>query len=112
MLRETWLLLLDAGLNPQWHETFFFKVNVPELAFVVFTVLVKNVFIAQYTIPYQCIQQGRSNVLNIHCTLIRINDSRGPEKFRAVPDQVVARERRNGRSVLGRRSAGIRHRLR
>lgn len=47
-----------VGLNPFWNEVLFFKVHVPELAFVIFTVLVKNVFIAQYTIPYLCMQQG------------------------------------------------------
>ena len=50
--------LVDAGLKPSWNEVMFFKVQVPELAFVIFTVLVKNVVTAQYTISYKCLQQG------------------------------------------------------
>ena len=46
------------GLNPVWHDTMVFKVHAPELAFVIFTVFVKNLSIAHYALPYRCIQQG------------------------------------------------------
>ena len=48
----------SAGLNPAWHDTLEFKVHVPQLAFVSFNVFAKNVPIAQYALPYRCIQQG------------------------------------------------------
>jgi len=47
------------GFNPVWQHTLEFKVRVPELAFVVFTVFTKNVPIAHYALPYRCIQQGK-----------------------------------------------------
>jgi len=47
-----------TGFNPVWHDVLKFKVHVPELAFVVFTVFAKNVSIAHYALPYRCIQQG------------------------------------------------------
>jgi hypothetical protein len=61
-LRPIIFLMADfvcLGLNPVWNEVLFFKIFVPELAFVNFNILVKNVFVAQYTIPYQCVQQGK-----------------------------------------------------
>jgi len=47
-----------SGLNPVWHDTLEFKVHIPELAFVVFTVFTKNLPVAHYALPYRCIQQG------------------------------------------------------
>jgi hypothetical protein len=54
-----------TGLNPAWNEVLFFKIFVPELAFVSFTILAKNVFVAQYTIPYRCVQQGRRQMVHL-----------------------------------------------
>jgi len=50
------------GLNPVWHETLEFKVHSPDLAFVVFIVFAKNVSIAQFAMPYRCLQQGNWSV--------------------------------------------------
>ena len=51
--------LFVAGFNPVWHDTLEFKVRVPQLAFVVFTVFAKNLAIAHYAAPYHCVQQGQ-----------------------------------------------------
>ena len=55
------LLCVIEGLNPVWHDTLEFKVHVPQLAFVLFTVFAKNVSIAHYALPYRCMQQGNYN---------------------------------------------------
>jgi len=47
-----------TGFNPVWHDTLEFRVRVPALAFVVFTVFAKNLPIAHYALPYHCVQQG------------------------------------------------------
>jgi len=56
------------GLNPVWHDTMVFKVHAPELAFLIFTVFVKNLTIAHYALPYRCIQQGYFTC-NVHLRL-------------------------------------------
>jgi len=55
------------GLNPVWHDTMVFKVHAPELAFVIFTVFVKNLSIAHYALPYSCIQQGYFTCIGLFC---------------------------------------------
>jgi len=61
-----------AGFNPVWHNTLEFKVRLPELAFVVFTVFAKNLPIAHYATPYHCIQQGEK-FLAFFITFSRLN---------------------------------------
>uniref|UniRef100_A0A8C2IQW7 Phosphoinositide phospholipase C n=1 Tax=Cyprinus carpio TaxID=7962 RepID=A0A8C2IQW7_CYPCA len=50
------------GDNPIFDESFEFQINLPELAMVRFVVLdddyIGDEFIAQYTIPFECIQPG------------------------------------------------------
>ena len=51
------------GYNPLFDESFEFQINLPELALVRFSVLdddyIGDEFIAQYTIPFECMQTGR-----------------------------------------------------
>ena len=55
--------LFFLGYNPIFDESFEFQINLPELALVRFCVLdddfIGDEFIAQYTIPFECMQTGR-----------------------------------------------------
>lgn len=50
------------GVNPSFDETFQFEITVPELALVRFLVLdddyIDDDFIGQYTVPFECLQNG------------------------------------------------------
>ncbi|NWU89911.1 PLCZ1 phosphodiesterase, partial [Upupa epops] len=51
------------ALSPRWDETFFFSIQVPELALIRFCVedeisLVANEFLGQYTLPLLCLSKG------------------------------------------------------
>ncbi|XP_051871854.1 inactive phospholipase C-like protein 2 isoform X1 [Pristis pectinata] len=54
------------GENPIFDESFEFQINLPELAMVRFVVLdddyIGDEFIAQYTIPFECLQPGYRHV--------------------------------------------------
>lgn len=55
--------LLRSGFNPYWGQTLCFRVLVPELALLRFVVKdydwkSRNDFIGQYTLPWNCMQQG------------------------------------------------------
>jgi hypothetical protein len=54
---------------PSWDESFQFQITSPELALVRFMVLdddyIGDDFIAQYTIPFECLQSG---VLDVGCS--------------------------------------------
>lgn len=54
------------GENPIFDESFEFQINLPELAMVRFVVLdddyIGDEFIAQYTIPFECLQAGYRHV--------------------------------------------------
>ncbi|XP_033911421.3 inactive phospholipase C-like protein 2 isoform X3 [Acipenser ruthenus] len=54
------------GDNPIFDETFEFQINLPELAALRFVVLdddyIGDEFIAQYTIPFECLQPGYRHV--------------------------------------------------
>lgn len=52
------------GFNPIFDESFQFEICVPELALVRFLLLddefIGDDFIGQYTIPFDCLQSGKS----------------------------------------------------
>ncbi|XP_051774791.1 inactive phospholipase C-like protein 2 [Erpetoichthys calabaricus] len=56
----------QIGDNPSFDETFEFQINLPELAVLRFVVLdddyIGDEFIAQYTIPFECLQPGYRHV--------------------------------------------------
>lgn len=56
---------LVVGESPQFNEAFEFEVAFPELALVRFVVLddesLDYDFIGQYTLPFDCIQPGKSH---------------------------------------------------
>ncbi|XP_052049661.1 1-phosphatidylinositol 4,5-bisphosphate phosphodiesterase delta-4 [Apodemus sylvaticus] len=57
----------NNGINPYWGETFYFRVQVPELAMLRFVVKdysrkSRNNFIGQYTLPWTCMKQGYRHV--------------------------------------------------
>ncbi|XP_026566531.1 inactive phospholipase C-like protein 2 isoform X1 [Pseudonaja textilis] len=58
--------VLQSGDNPVFDETLEFQVNLPELAILRFMVLdddyIGDEFIAQYTIPFECLQAGYRHV--------------------------------------------------
>ncbi|XP_013911986.1 PREDICTED: inactive phospholipase C-like protein 2 [Thamnophis sirtalis] len=58
--------VLQSGDNPIFEETLEFQVNLPELAILRFMVLdddyIGDEFIAQYTIPFECLQTGYRHV--------------------------------------------------
>lgn len=58
--------VLQSGDNPVFEETLEFQVNLPELAILRFMVLdddyIGDEFIAQYTIPFECLQTGYRHV--------------------------------------------------
>ena len=57
-------IVLFLGYNPLFDESFEFQINLPELALVRFAVLddefIGDEFIGQYTIPFDCMQTGKS----------------------------------------------------
>ncbi|NWI12850.1 PLCL2 protein, partial [Crypturellus soui] len=57
---------LQSGDNPVFDESLEFQVNLPELAVLRFVVLdddyIGDEFIAQYTIPFECLQPGYRHV--------------------------------------------------
>lgn len=62
----------NNGFNPLWDEVFVFKIHVPELAVLMFTVYSK-VFVAQYSLPIRSLRQGcrRVPLLNKHSEMIK-----------------------------------------
>ncbi|XP_069490565.1 inactive phospholipase C-like protein 2 [Ambystoma mexicanum] len=58
--------IIQNGGNPIFEETFEFQINLPELAVLRFVVLdddyIGDEFIAQYTIPFECLQPGYRHV--------------------------------------------------
>ncbi|XP_048373387.1 inactive phospholipase C-like protein 2 isoform X2 [Sphaerodactylus townsendi] len=58
--------VLQSGDNPVFEESLEFQVNLPELAILRFMVLdddyIGDEFIAQYTIPFECLQTGYRHV--------------------------------------------------
>ncbi|XP_076787785.1 1-phosphatidylinositol 4,5-bisphosphate phosphodiesterase delta-4 isoform X1 [Arvicanthis niloticus] len=57
----------NNGINPYWGETFYFRIQVPELAMLRFVVKdysrkSRNKFIGQYTLPWTCMKQGYRHV--------------------------------------------------
>uniref|UniRef100_A0A8C6HJL0 Phosphoinositide phospholipase C n=1 Tax=Mus spicilegus TaxID=10103 RepID=A0A8C6HJL0_MUSSI len=57
----------NNGINPYWGETFYFRLQVPELAMLRFVVKdysrkSRNNFIGQYTLPWTCMKQGYRHV--------------------------------------------------
>lgn len=60
-------VIKDNGFNPRWDETFEFTICCPELAFVRFKVkdedLSQDDFIGEYTIRYENMRQGKTDVL-------------------------------------------------
>ena len=58
-------MVFFIGYNPMWDEEAKFKIHVPELALVTFTVIESNnTFLGQYTLPYRCLRQGNVNSMN------------------------------------------------
>ena len=61
------LFFAVAGYNPVFDETFEFHVNLPELALIRFVVLdddfIGDGFIAQFTMPIECLQTGNKHRL-------------------------------------------------
>ncbi|XP_019361508.1 PREDICTED: inactive phospholipase C-like protein 2 isoform X1 [Gavialis gangeticus] len=57
---------LQSGDNPVFDESLEFQINLPELAVLRFVVLdddyIGDEFIAQYTIPFECLQTGYRHV--------------------------------------------------
>uniref|UniRef100_A0A803VKC1 Phosphoinositide phospholipase C n=1 Tax=Ficedula albicollis TaxID=59894 RepID=A0A803VKC1_FICAL len=57
---------LQSGDNPIFDESLEFQINLPELAILRFVVLdddyIGDEFIAQYTIPFECLQPGYRHV--------------------------------------------------
>uniref|UniRef100_A0A8B9VSC9 Phosphoinositide phospholipase C n=1 Tax=Anas zonorhyncha TaxID=75864 RepID=A0A8B9VSC9_9AVES len=57
---------LQSGDNPVFDESLEFQINLPELAVLRFVVLdddyIGDEFIAQYTIPFECLQPGYRHV--------------------------------------------------
>lgn len=55
-------VLLFTGQNPFFDENFTFYVHFPEMALIRFNILdddfIGDEFIAQYTIPFNCINTG------------------------------------------------------
>ncbi|ESN98658.1 hypothetical protein HELRODRAFT_94839, partial [Helobdella robusta] len=60
-------LVRSNGLNPIWDEVFLFKIYVPEVAMVMFSVCTKT-FVAQYSAPVRALKKGcrRVPLLNKH----------------------------------------------
>nr|BAA09046.1 phodpholipase C delta4 [Rattus norvegicus] len=57
----------NNGINPYWGETFYFQIQVPELAMLRFVVkdysrTSRNNFIGQYTLPWTCMKHGYRHV--------------------------------------------------
>ncbi|XP_028616423.1 1-phosphatidylinositol 4,5-bisphosphate phosphodiesterase delta-4 [Grammomys surdaster] len=57
----------NNGINPYWGETFYFRIQVPELAMLRFVVKdysrkSRNKFIGQYSLPWTCMKQGYRHV--------------------------------------------------
>ncbi|XP_063122674.1 1-phosphatidylinositol 4,5-bisphosphate phosphodiesterase delta-4 isoform X4 [Rattus norvegicus] len=57
----------NNGINPYWGETFYFQIQVPELAMLRFVVkdysrTSRNNFIGQYTLPWTCMKHGETNL--------------------------------------------------
>jgi hypothetical protein len=48
----------NNGYNPTWDDELVFKIHVPDLALVNFTVYTKDAFVAQFTLPFSSIMQG------------------------------------------------------
>ena len=59
--------IVVSGYNPVFDETFEFHVNLPELALIRFVVLdddfIGDGFIAQFTMPIECLQTGNKHLL-------------------------------------------------
>lgn len=56
------MIIFVSGYCPIFDESFEFQINLPELALVRFSVLddeyIGDEFIAQYTVPFECMQTG------------------------------------------------------
>ncbi|VDN53685.1 unnamed protein product, partial [Dracunculus medinensis] len=56
----------NDSVNPSFDETFQFEITVPELALVRFLVLdddyIDDDFIGQYTVPFECLQNGYRHI--------------------------------------------------
>lgn len=62
--------VLSAGFNPVWYDTLRFTIHTPELALVRFVVedydkASRNDFVGQYTLPFICMQQGKSEQASV-----------------------------------------------
>ena len=57
----------DNGFNPDWNDSFHFKVQNPELAFLRFVIYDVDIFgdssfIGQYTVPVRCLRTGYRSI--------------------------------------------------
>lgn len=61
-----YFIISILGYNPIFDESFEFQINLPELALVRFAVLdddyIGDEFIGQYTIPFECMQTGKTTL--------------------------------------------------
>lgn len=62
--------VLFSGFNPVWNATLNFVIHTPELALVRFVVedydkASRNDFIGQFTLPFTCIQPGKSTAMTV-----------------------------------------------
>ena len=61
------------GFNPVWNEVFEFRVKVPELVLLRFTIFDSDLgsddFLAQFCAPLHCLKQGRLS----HCIFFVYN---------------------------------------
>lgn len=74
---ESCVLILCAGYNPIFDESFEFQINLPELALVRIAVLdddyIGDEFIGQYTIPFECMQTGRNHIFDLQSVKSNFN---------------------------------------
>jgi phosphatidylinositol phospholipase C delta len=66
-----------TGFNPEWHKSFDFKINYPQLAFLRFCVkdystTSQNEFVGEYTVLVAAIRQGREGVCERARTATRL----------------------------------------
>ncbi|NWJ05159.1 PLCL2 protein, partial [Crypturellus undulatus] len=113
---------LQSGDNPVFDESLEFQVNLPELAVLRFVVLdddyIGDEFIAQYTIPFECLQPGYRHVpLQAlsgeplpHATLfvhVAITDRRGGGGGKGQRRGLAGRRGRRVREYTSTKATGI-----